>query len=221
MAGSVGEPIMAQSEEVQSNEWSSINLLCTITRQRLHDPSIGPGCQHAPCANYDDLRGYAGRSHQCPYYGCPAPITRTISIKRDDTMRQWLLTNHGVEQALRSCKTGEMRLEAEGPVGTKRKNKRGQFEEPYIIHDCAVGKQIVELRSMLDPEDGFTMAHLACAESRPLAVLQAILIANPESELALTADGELPLHIAAREGDATAVAFLLQRYAKGVLLADK
>ena len=64
----------------------------------------------------------------------------------------------------------------------------------------------------LDPRDGFTLAHLACAEGRPLALLQAALSREPESLRALTIDGETVLHIAARQGDAAAVAELLRRH---------
>ena len=121
--------------------------------------------------------------------------------------------------AFRSRIDGTMRVDP--PPAHAISAVRGRARKP-----AARGAELDALRQRLrDDEEaieaGFTLAHFACAENCPLPILVAALDADESSELRLTADGELPLHLAAREGSGEAVAELLRRHSLGALAQDK
>ena len=199
-----------------SQDWQQLSGRCAYSHAPLVDPARGRTCAHLPMCNFKALESHASKSRECPVAGCNHRVGPR-DLVRDDALREALKKIRRTQQPTKVWVRGnEVVLSdpatpptvvCEVPKSTKA--------------DREVERHIAELRQLVDAEAGFSLVHMAILERCPIRVLRAVLAAEPGCELLTTDDGELPLHLAAREGAVDAVVELLAIHQDGALAADK
>lgn len=80
---------VTESEEAQLG-WQRYEFACQISKRRLVTPARGSRCTHPALCNEMELRGYVGRTKQCPIMNYAAPLERVAAIVIDKALLEKL-----------------------------------------------------------------------------------------------------------------------------------